>query len=93
MLVTVLGKQVVSYTKKGTDELKEGISLFYAAPKKGVIGQCTDSIWIAKGSELYDKWKAYDLAFPVEAEVVQEFYPGSRYPTLVDVKFFVDATA
>jgi len=34
MLVTVLGKQVVSYTKKGAEVPTEGISLFYAAEAK-----------------------------------------------------------
>lgn len=88
MKVTLVGKQVVSYTKKQTGELKEGLSVFYTAPKQGVDGECADSIWISKGYPLYDQMKAVDLSDPLEAEVRYDVFPGSRFPVLAEIEIF-----
>lgn len=87
MKVTLVGKQEVSYTKKGTSDVKEGMSLFYTAQKDGVNGLVCDSFWIRKDSQFYTELKSLDLSKPVAANVVNEVPPGSRFPeiTAIDV--------
>jgi len=91
MTVTIIGRQVVSYKSRQTGQLKEGISLYYTSKKQGVTGLFSGNLWISKGSELYDRWEAFDLAFPVQADATFEMQPGSRFPYLIDVEIFKDA--
>lgn len=86
MKVTLVGKQIVSYTKKQTGELKEGMSVFYMAPKDRVEGFCTDNLWINKENALYHMMSQVDLDEPLEANLTYEMQPGSRYSTLADIE-------
>ena len=88
MLATILGKQHVDYESKKTGKQVSGISLFYSAAKKGVTGLCADSLWLPKGTPLYEQWEAFNLSFPVEADIKFEMEPGSRYPTLSNIDLF-----
>jgi hypothetical protein len=88
MRVKVIGKQVVSYTNKAGKQV-DGLSLFYTAPKNGVIGEYCDNIWVTKGGELYNKLMAVDTSKHIMMDVVYEMLPGSRFPTLIDIKINV----
>ena len=88
MLVTVLGRQVVSYVSKKDDKLKEGLSLYCAGEKTGVEGLATDTIWISKDTRLYDEWlnASFTGGKTIDADAIYETQLGSRFPTLVDLK-------
>jgi hypothetical protein len=82
MQVTIVGKQVVSYTKRDTGELKEGISLYYTAPDDRVEGLSCADLWVGIQSKLYAAVKALDVSKPLAADLYYEVRPGSRFPVL-----------
>jgi hypothetical protein len=87
MKAILVGKEIVSYTKTGTGELKEGISLFYNATKPEVNGMVAASLWIPKRSEtMYKQIEALDLSKPLNANVVNEVPPGGRFPVLTEIE-------
>jgi hypothetical protein len=87
MKAILVGKEIVSYTKTATGEVKEGISLYYNAGKPDVEGLVAASLWIPRRSaEIYKQIEALDLSKPVNANVVNEVPPGGRFPVLTEIE-------
>ena len=84
MKITMIGKRDVSYTKKETGELKEGVELFYYAPSDGVDGNACDTIWIDSKSRFYAQVKGLTFASPIVANIVNEVAPGRRFPQITE---------
>jgi hypothetical protein len=84
MKVTIVGKRDVSYVKKDTGELTEGIELYFYAPSDDVEGNVCDSIWIPKRSRYTEMLQKLSLAKPVNANIVNEIPPGKKFPQITE---------
>jgi hypothetical protein len=84
MQLTIMGKREVSYTRKGTSELVEGIELYYVYMADGIEGFGTDKLWIAKNSRFHAMVLEADFSEPVAANLVREVLPGSNFPQMTE---------
>lgn len=88
MKITVVGMRPSEYTNK-QGQFRKGLNLYYSAPQNpngGGKGQCVGDVWINAGTPLYDRFINMDYSKPFAADMIQTVYPGSRYPSLEDVK-------
>lgn len=87
MRAMILGYEPVEYVKKGTDQHKVGLSLYYAAANDRTLGLRTADQWVDKQRDaaLYDLIMSADVSEPVWADMMFDVQVGSRYPRLVDI--------
>lgn len=89
MQVLILGVKPVSFTPKGENQEKRGLSVYYSSESPDVIGLYAGDIWVdaKKLPTLYENLLQYDYKQPVPADFVYDFLPGRKTPALMDIKF------
>jgi len=85
MKVTLVGRRKVEYTSKKTGEFKEGLELYCIGTRNDVDGQACDTLWIRKGTKIYEDVMKMDFSKFIKADVVNEVPLGGRYPELHDI--------
>ena len=83
MKLKLMGVEKVQYKNKA-DKLIDGVSLHVSFDKEGVAGQAVGTEWIGSEHGLYNP--ALNLKPPCTIDLIKELLPGSRFPTLLDIK-------